>query len=108
MSSLRSFPLNLISELNDTHINILKALEESEADNYAEGVPGMSIVELADDLDRDSSTISQRVTELVEMGLVKKNKSEFSEKSVVIRPSSMYDVELGNRKIYMEENGVSL
>lgn len=106
MKGSRTLPLDIVSNLNDTHVKIMEALEESEAENYRKGVPGLSISELGDELDRDSSTISQRVTELQEMNLVKKNKSEFSEKSVVIRPSNHYDVGLGNRKTYMKENGI--
>lgn len=105
MEGVRSLPLEHVSNLNDTHVKILKDLEESEADNYRKGVPGKSISELAESLDRESNTISERVSELQEMDLVKKNKSEFSEKSVVIRPSDNYDV-IGNRKIYMKENGI--
>jgi DNA-binding MarR family transcriptional regulator len=106
MKEVRSLPLSVLSDINETHIKIIKALEESEAEHYRKGVPGMSISDLADELDLKSNTISERVTELQEMDLVKKNKSEFSEKSVVIRPSDHYDAVLGNRKIYMKENGI--
>lgn len=106
MKGARTLPLDIVSNLNDTHVKIIQALEESEAEHYRKGVPGESISDLADDLELKSNTISERVTELQEMNLVKKNKSEFSEKSVVIRPSDHYDVELGNRKTYMNENGI--
>jgi DNA-binding MarR family transcriptional regulator len=105
MKGSRTLPLDIVSNLNDTHVKIIEALEESEAENYRKGVPGESISDLAEDLDLKSNTISERVTELQEMNLVKKNKSEFSEKSVVIRPSDHYDAVLGNRKTYMNENG---
>lgn len=106
MKGARTLPLGILSDINETHIKIIKSLEESEAEHYRKGVPGKSVSDLADDLDLKSNTISERVTELQEMNLVKKNKSEFSEKSVVIRPSDHYDVELGNRKTYMKENGI--
>lgn len=106
MNLTRELPLESVPNLNDTHIRIIKILEKSEAENY-EGVSGKSISELADDLDLKINTVSERVSELNEMELIDKNKSEFSEKSVVIRPSNYYDINLGNRKIYMKENGIN-
>jgi DNA-binding MarR family transcriptional regulator len=106
MKGSRTLPLDIVPDLNETHVKIIKALEESEAEHYRQGVPGESISDLADDLELKSNTISERVSELQEMDLVKKNKSEFSEKSVVIRPSNDYDMVLGNRKTYMKENGI--
>lgn len=103
---MKKIELEKAPEINDTHLEILQLLEESEADNWREGVPGLSISELAQSLDLKQNTVSERVSELQEMDLVEKNKSEFSKKEVIIRPSNHYDVVLGNRKTYMNENGV--
>lgn len=64
----RNIPLDIISEINETDVKIIRELEEEYRKDMVERYPGegvhLTIQELSERFNLDNSTVSERVTHL--------------------------------------------